>query len=253
MATVRLEHGADFSEQNVGFVGSHLPYLEGACEWAGAFGTGWEMPFARGYDYSLRNRPAVVVGEPTLENAWAQVNTGNYLDLPIGDTSLLAAGTAGQLTLVAVKSGVPSTGTADLISTRGTSIQNGYGLRLAASAGTLSFFSDVGAEAQSTVSLTGGASQTGAEFVAGAVNGLAVTLWRRGASDGAMVKGTGTLTTSTVAGRGVGFRVGDAYSGTNPMIRMGIVGIYNRLLTDAEIAAVYAAAKARMATVGITI
>lgn len=242
--------GVDYSADNVGWYGEHLPAL-GSLQWAGAFGSGWEMPL--GYDYSMRGRPGQVVGSPVRESAFAVMNLANYVETPITDSGLIASGTLGQFTLVAVTSGVPSSGTAGIISTIGTSVQSGFRLGKSAGAGTLSLLADKGSETQSTVTLGAGSSGAGEEFVAVVVNDLNVTLYRRGASDTAMLAGSGSLTISGIEGRGVGWRVGSVYSGSAPDIRIGMAGLYDRALTEIEISAAYEAAKKRMALHGVAI
>jgi hypothetical protein len=236
------------------WTGAHLPALGGAMEWAGAFGSGWEHPLPEVYDYSLQNRPGAVVGSPTKEPAFAVLGGANFLTAPILDTDLLANGVSDQFTLVCVATGLPDASIADLVSTRGTSLQSGFALRLDVAPGTLRFFADKGAEPHVSVSLTNGASGDGPQFYAATVNGLDVSLFRRGAQDESMRTGSGVLSTlSGIEGRGVVWRIGAAYVGTSPAMRVGIVALYNRVLTPAEIGTVYDAAKARMATRGVAI
>lgn len=242
--------GVDYSADNVGWYGEHLPAL-GSLQWAGAFGSGWEMPL--GYDYSMRGRPGQVVGSPARESAFAVMNLANYVETPISDSGLIAAGTAGQFTLVAVVRGVPATGTASIISTIGTSAQSGFRFGKAAGAGTLSILADKGSETQSTVTLSAGASGTDAEFVAVTVSGLSVAMYRRGAAYTAMRAGSGSLTLSGIEGRDVGWRVGSVYSGAAPDLPIAMAGLYDRALTASEISEAYEAAKKRMAGRGVAI
>lgn len=253
MAKIDIISGVDFSANNVGWVGTHFPSLGGALVWAGALGSGWERPSPEVYDYSLQNRPGMIVGAPALEGPWALVDHGNYASTPITDTQLMAEGTANQFTLVAVTRGSPATGNAEIFGTDGTSVQSGFRFRIGA-IGTLSVLADNGAETQSSVTLSAAESLAGGEFIATAINGLSCTLYRKGALDAQMVTGEGTFSTlSAIAGRNVGWRIGAAYSGTSGTVRVGMVGMYSRALTASEIGQVYAVARARMAQRGVAI
>ena len=251
MAIVLKTLGVDYSKNNVGWFGRHLPDHGAALAWAGAHGAGW--PMGDGYDYSLNNRPGQIVGAPVREPGFAILGLGNYIECPITDSALIADGAAGQFSMCAVVNGVPVTGTASIISTLGTSAMSGFRFGKAAGAGTLSFLADRGSETQSSVTLAGGASTAGAEFVAVVVSGLNVTLYRRGATDNALLTASGVLALSGIEGRGVGWRVGSVYSGAAPDLKIGMTGLYNRALTAAEMAEVYTAAKSRMAGIGVAI
>lgn len=251
MSIIIKTDGVDYSANNVGWFGEHFPAFGGALEWAGAFGSGWEMP--GGYDYSMRGRPGQVVGTPTEEAAFGIMDLENYVETPVTDSGVLSAGAAGKLTLLAVVSGLPVSGTASIISTIGTSVQSGLRFGKAAGAGTISLLADKGAETQSSVTLGAGASGAGAEFIAAVVSGLNVSLYRRGAGDASMLSSAGTLALSGVEGRDVGWRVGSVYSGSAPEIRIGMAGIYNAALTAGQIAQAYEVAKKRMALRSIAI
>lgn len=244
--------GVSYAADNVGWFGEHLPHFGGALEWAGAFGSAWESPVGV-YDYSMRGRPGQVVGSPVLSAGSAQVSVGNYFEAPITDSGLMAAGTANAFTLVAVVTGAPASGTASILSTLGTSVQSGFRFGKASGAGSLTLLADKGSETQSSISGPSGLSAAGAEFVAATVNGLSVTIYRRGALDSSIASATGTLTLTGIEGRNVAWRIGDSYAGTPPAISVSLAGLYNTALNGTQIGAVYDRAKARMAQRGIAI
>ena len=68
-----------------------------------------------------------------------------------------------------------------------------------------------------------------------------------------MASASGTLTLTGIEGRGVGWRIGNSYSGTPPAMNVGMAGIYNKLLTGADMQAAYERAKVRMALRGVSI
>ena len=245
--------GVSYAQKNLGWFGEHLPSLGGALEWSGAFGSAWEMPNGD-YDYSLQGRPAQVVGTPVLSPAFAEVSEGNYIETPLTDSGVIAAGTPNSLSMVAVVSGIPATGTAAIISTLGTSVQSGFRLGKANGAGSITLLADNGTETQSSISGPSGLSASGAEFIGVSINGLVVNLYRRGLSDSNMCSASGTLSISAIQGRGVGWRIGRSYAGAAaPAINIGLAGIYNRALSAAEMQEVYQQSKVRMAQRGIQI
>ena len=244
--------GVDYSAENVGFYGEHLPAFGGSLAWAGAFGNGWEQGNA--HDFSMNERPGVVVGAPAMFTGYASVGVGNYIEAPLTDSGLIASGTGNQFSLVAVVVGLPSSGVSAVISTLGTSAQSGFRFGKASGAGSVTFLADKGLETQS--SITGPTTATAAaspEFMAVTVNGLNVVIYRRGASDTALLSSSGTLSLTGIEGRGVGWRIGNSYSGTPPSIGAGLAGFYNSALTSTQMGQVFARAQQRMALRGIPI
>ncbi len=218
-----------------------------ALQWAGFFGSNWPNN-DDAFDQSLRYQRASRIGALVRDTNSITPTLTTYLQLPYTDKQVLAAGVPGEMTLCGLVKGNSANGV--ILSTFSSTAVSHFRAYIS-SGGSFAASVDNAAETQQAVTLGRTPQDTTEwEYVGATFTASGITLYRRNATDTAMLTTTAALTISALSGGGSAFRAGAslAASGVDGTTQLASAAIYNKGLNAAEHDANYAALKAFAAT-----